>query len=288
MKKTIHQNPPIIIIGMHRSGTTLMTNILEKIGLNIGVRRDDNYESSFFQNLNKMLMNMAGASWDNPMPMRLLYDNPEFSKLASEAIRSKVDSVEILSHVGVRNYIKHSVVGDRPWIWGWKDPRNTFTIRTWLKIFPNAKILHVHRHGIDVAASLKTRSDFVLENGKIRKNRHQVPFFLNDKRSYPGLSSRCSDISEGINLWSEYMLEASYIESKFGGSFLNIKYEDLLHEPHTVVSKVAVFLGLNVEQKDIHSACKFINSDRAYAYKKSKYLKYEAKHKDILKKFGYS
>ncbi len=30
--------------------------------------------------------------------------------------------------------------------WGWKDPRNTFTLPMWLSIFPKARVLHVLRN----------------------------------------------------------------------------------------------------------------------------------------------
>ena len=287
MKKLAQQNPPIIIIGMHRSGTTLTTKILEKIGVNIGKSKDDNYESLFFQDLNKMLMNMAGSTWDSPVSMRLLYDNSKFSELAAEVIDSKVNSIEILRHAGIKEYIKYFVLSRESWTWGWKDPRNVFTIRTWMKVFPNAKILHVYRHGIDIAASLKTRSDSVLNSGKIRKNRHQMPFFLNDKRSYPGLSSRCSNISGGMALWDEYMSEALAFQSEFDGDFLSIKYEDLLQNSDAEIQKIIAFLNLEVSEGQIESVCKFINPNRAYAYKETEYLEYEEVFCDVLKKFGY-
>lgn len=39
---------PIVILGMHRSGTTMITEILEQLGLFVGDQKDDNCESLFF------------------------------------------------------------------------------------------------------------------------------------------------------------------------------------------------------------------------------------------------
>ena len=41
---------PIIIIGMHRSGTTLLSKLLEKCGVFMGTKKEENNESIFFLN----------------------------------------------------------------------------------------------------------------------------------------------------------------------------------------------------------------------------------------------
>ena len=57
---------PIIITGMHRSGTTLLSKILEKNGVFIGRYKEINNESKFFLRINRWMFTMLGASWDNP------------------------------------------------------------------------------------------------------------------------------------------------------------------------------------------------------------------------------
>ena len=48
----MNKSSPIIIAGMHRSGTSMVTNILKKLGLTIGSKLDSNHESIFFQRIN--------------------------------------------------------------------------------------------------------------------------------------------------------------------------------------------------------------------------------------------
>ena len=57
---------PILLSGMHRSGTSMVTNILNKCGLIIGNKLDLNNESLFFQRINTWMMSLLGSSWDIP------------------------------------------------------------------------------------------------------------------------------------------------------------------------------------------------------------------------------
>ena len=58
--------PPIMLAGMHRSGTSMVTDILHKLGLTVGRKLDSNHESLFFQRINIWMMSLLGSSWDSP------------------------------------------------------------------------------------------------------------------------------------------------------------------------------------------------------------------------------
>ena len=66
---------PIIISGMHRSGTSLIANILNDNGVFIGSKVDENNESIFFQRINKWILSCVGSSWDNPITLSNLNDD---------------------------------------------------------------------------------------------------------------------------------------------------------------------------------------------------------------------
>ena len=61
---------------------------------------------------------------------------------------------------------------------GWKDPRNTFTLDLWLKLFPNAKIINIMRHPLDVSQSLLVRQNKLLEIDANEKNTLKAKFFV--------------------------------------------------------------------------------------------------------------
>ena len=48
MSKTVR---PILLSGMHRSGTSMVTKILKDFGLEVGYKLDANNESLFFREL---------------------------------------------------------------------------------------------------------------------------------------------------------------------------------------------------------------------------------------------
>ena len=55
---------PIIIVGMHRSGTTMITDMLQQLGLFMGWVLQENSEALFFVQRNERLMNACGGSWE--------------------------------------------------------------------------------------------------------------------------------------------------------------------------------------------------------------------------------
>ena len=61
-----NKNSPIIITGMHRSGTSLLSSKLSEMNVFMGIYQDINNESLFFQRLNRWMMNHIESSWDDP------------------------------------------------------------------------------------------------------------------------------------------------------------------------------------------------------------------------------
>ena len=58
---------PILILGPHRAGTSLTARMLGEIGVFLGARVDQNAESTYFQRLNRNLLNEIGAHWSTPV-----------------------------------------------------------------------------------------------------------------------------------------------------------------------------------------------------------------------------
>ncbi len=148
-------NSPIMIAGMHRSGTSMVTKILKECGLEIGSKLDANSESIFFQRINIWMMSLMGSSWDSPK---------EFDKISSRIkddiavqIRELLDSRSNSIYLGWGSLIKKGSFNDIKTPWGWKDPRNTFTSLIWRDIFPGLKTVYIVRHPIDTVASLMKR-----------------------------------------------------------------------------------------------------------------------------------
>lgn len=133
-------------MGMHRSGTSLLTGLLMRCGLHVGtnllMHAKDNpkghYEEKRFLNLNNQLLIRNGGSWHKP-PHSISYQG------------SRKDMIEFLA----REEWQREFVG-------WKDPRICLTFPLWHElIYPEKiKILYIIRPLEEIAMSLVKRNGF--------------------------------------------------------------------------------------------------------------------------------
>jgi len=146
---------PICIAGMHRSGTSMVSDLLHTLGIYMGEEADllsakegENaggfWEHFGFYALNERLLLHLRAGWDAPwMP-----DNWE----AREDLAPFREEARLLV-----NRMREATSGNRRW--GWKDPRNSITIQFWKSILPDAKVVICVRNPVEVAASLCARNN---------------------------------------------------------------------------------------------------------------------------------
>ena len=73
---------PLIVLGMHRSGTSLVSRILARVGVHMGDDCNRHHESDFFRELNKLLFRAGHADWDYPLAMLPVFED-EMNRLKS-------------------------------------------------------------------------------------------------------------------------------------------------------------------------------------------------------------
>jgi glycosyltransferase involved in cell wall biosynthesis len=139
---------PVCIIGMHRSGTSMVANLLRRCGLYLGNEGDlipataDNLDGHWehvkFVEINDGILNELGGGWDHPPSVpegwndeRLLY-----LKAKAEALLQEFSSAEP---------------------WGWKDPRSSLTLPLWTSLLPEIKVVICLRNPLEVAVSMRRR-----------------------------------------------------------------------------------------------------------------------------------
>ena len=138
----------LIIVGMHRSGTSLTASLLQDAGVHIGERLLGPHESNIkghFENLDflefhrSVLMSQAihpdGWTLQNHIQVE-----PEFLDQAQSIIEQNCHAP----------------------IWGWKDPRTTLFLDFWEKYLPQANYLVVYREPWEVVDSLYRRGTDVI------------------------------------------------------------------------------------------------------------------------------
>jgi hypothetical protein len=283
-------SPPIIIIGMHRSGTAMLARQLEALSVFMGKKKEANHESTFFLNINRWLMAQSGGSWDNPQSIHHLLENKEARRWVADYIdRYLLRTPRTISYLGWEKYISYRSPFKLDILWGWKCPLNTFTLPIWLDLFPTAKIIHIHRHGVDVANSLRQRGRRDANPARFNALYYKLPI-LHAIRPKSGelIRVRCDSLEGGLSLWEEYFDEARAHVSALDGRAFELKYETLLCEPEEVLKEVARFCNLPVSAAAIEEVAALVQRERAYAYREKPDLQAFAERVAVrLNAYGY-
>ena len=280
---------PIIIIGAHRSGTSLLTRILENMGVFVGSQLDSNHESLFFLDLNKWFMNQSGARWDNPEPVQdFLVSNPANLDLVERYVKFIMKSPQAYRYLGLGKYLYYGDIAKINAPWGWKDPRNTFLLPFWLRLFPEAKVIHIFRHGVDVANSLYVRTQKYREKWTSRYDRIKWLYALKMRRHGFTDSLRFHKIDNAFSLWENYIEVSQNHANNLGDQAFTIRYESLLNNPQKILIDLVEFLELNLNDKQVDCAAEKIRPDRAHAYEiDPKLQKLCNLYSNRLAKYGY-
>lgn len=169
--KKIESSPPrrqaIIVLGMHRSGTSALAGLLTKLGANgpsmlLGPSKNNpvgHFESRSLYLMQDNLLDSAGTSWfDYRKFPSSWYASPkflEYKKNIKSILESEYGSSELF------------VV---------KDPRNCRIVSFWNSVLDELNadpfFLHTHRNPLDVAKSLNRRDGFDIEYGCLLWLRH--------------------------------------------------------------------------------------------------------------------
>lgn len=283
-------NNPVIVVGMHRSGTSLLTRILDELGVFVGNKISGNHEAKFFQEINIWLFNQLGGRWDYPPNIEYLTDQRDILEQVIEYISKVMNSSEFVKYIGWKNFLNKKEFTDNienPW--GWKDPRNVYTLPIWLKMFPDARVIYIERHGVDVANSLRKRALSELDDQKKMMSKSNKLHVINSKKF--GLSShsfRCSTLQGGFSLWEEYVLEGrKNIREIRSDNLLSLQYENILDNPSEVLELITNFIGVSANNK-VDDLSVNLRSGRANAYKGSDELKeFASQVSTRLKAMGY-
>ena len=140
---------PVCIIGMHRSGTSMVANLLRRHGLSLGPderllgvsesNQVGHFEHTGFVEINEALLKQLGGSWDNPPRLQSGWEqDPGLDDLTRKA-RWLTEDFATYNN------------------WGWKDPRTTLLLPFWRRIIPNLRYVICIRNPLEVASSLAQR-----------------------------------------------------------------------------------------------------------------------------------
>jgi hypothetical protein len=194
----------ICILGMHRSGTSALSRVLNLIGVDLGANDalttepvaanpKGYWEHHELTAISDAILKRHGGNWDEPPQLSRGWEaNPDLKDLrekAEQLIRDQFSQVQL---------------------WGWKDPRTCITLPFWQQLLPRMRYIICLRNPVDVARSLVHRD---------------------------GLSA-----AKSSHLWTMYVSSAlSYTEGK---PRLVTFYEDLMDDCLRELQRLADFLGV--------------------------------------------
>lgn len=199
----------IVVLGMHRSGTSAMTKALQALGVELGDNlmppAASNNETGFFEDLdinqlNVELLKELGYGWSSnacitPEELAAL-DLPSYHQRAVELLRSKLESCTYF---------------------GLKDPRICRLLPFWQQVFSDLGLqvgyLIASRNPLSVAHSLNRRDGFELEKGHL--------------------------------LWQEHMLTALRLTQE--ATRLVVDYDRLLSAPELELTRIAQRFALTFD-----------------------------------------
>jgi hypothetical protein len=151
--------PPaqVVVLGMHRSGTSLLAGLLASTGLHVGAEEDFppadvHNRRGYFELLDvwavdEALLRLVGASWDDPGnadTTRLAAADRELLTARARAIVARLDA--------------HG-----PWVV--KDPRLSVLLPFWRPLLAHPVAVLIFRDPLAVARSLAARDGFSLARG---------------------------------------------------------------------------------------------------------------------------
>lgn len=261
---------PIIVLGMHRSGTSAISGLLHAAGINMGWRQDTNAESRFFLRMNRWLLTQCGATWASASDVSAI--GAPYLDVLVPAVQRRVESAASLEHFG-RTL--------RSQAWGFKDPRTVRLFWLYDQVFPACKLIIVWRHGVDVAQSLRSRaaaSAASIDHG------YTAPMIGVRQPGANRLQNAllAPDLDRNFSLWQSYQSTLSSIESSaVSGRVHRLNFEQLVTQPNETLAALSAFVGCELRDTGLRA-------DRAYAYRTSPALvAFATKRKAALAEFGY-
>lgn len=206
----------ILILGMHRSGTSALTGVLNLLDVNLGSKLVGNnksnekghFENQHFLDINKKFIEQIDCSWDDTF-----YCESKLNKIKDT---SDIEAI-------IKQEFGHCT------LFAIKDPRLVFLFplykRTLSSMGINVKIIIPFRHPSEVALSLKSRNKFCLEKSyllwanhylsaeKLSRDLPRVFTCFDELLKSPQIPIKQLDEKLKLDLYSKYTCKKNQIQN---------------------------------------------------------------------------
>ncbi len=221
----------------------MITRVLERLGVFMGLHQERNREARFFLELNEWLLALAGARWDSPEAFDALLAADDVRADAVAHLRYAMGSWRSAMFLGWRRFaFGRRLLAGGTEAWGWKDPRTTLTLPLWLEVFPDALVVLVTRPQDDVVASLLARHETARREARALYARARWksgivgrPVTLTDT-----VRAATREGAEAIAAW--YVRRGREQVEQLGSAAIEISYEECQTDAAAAVERLASFV----------------------------------------------
>jgi glycosyltransferase involved in cell wall biosynthesis len=201
----------IVVIGMHRSGTSAITRGLELLGVGLGTNlhpaASDNpkgfWEDSECLEINEELLSYFGSAYDQ------LGGGWDTSIANSEVSRIKLKASQLISKKLEENTI-----------WGFKDPRTSRLLPFWKDVFSSL--------GCDVGYVIALRNPVSIVDSLSKRNKTPA------EKTY--------------FLWLQHMLPS--LQMTEGSRRVVVDYDEFMDSPYDQIKRVGQYLDLHIAEPE--------------------------------------
>ncbi|MGF6353641.1 GT2 family glycosyltransferase [Paenibacillus sp. 4624] len=204
----------VCVLGMHRSGSSLLMRALHNLGIDLGEEEkyvsygEDNpegfWEHKEIVGIHEKILAVLNRGWDSLLPL------PENWLLDPQIIEYKKELI---------NLVKEEFGTST--LWGWKDPRTCLFLPLWKEIFDildlNVKYVISSRNPLDIAVSLNKRNNISKEYG--------------------------------VALWYHYMINVLHYTK--GSERILVNYDALIENPHIQIEQIVEFCDLKLSDEAV-------------------------------------
>ena len=215
------QVPPApFIVGVNRSGTTLLRLMLDAHP-QLAIPAETHFVPRLIKRWRRLDAEDVPQDERRRIVVELITSHPRWGDLGigEDELRAHLEAISPLGLADVARavHLVHAHAQGKP-RWGDKTPRYLRELRRISAALPEARFVHLIRDGRDVAVSLR------------------------------GVSWGTADPAEAAELWSGQILAARREAARLpAGTYMEVRYEDLVGEPERALRAIADLLDLRWE-----------------------------------------
>lgn len=170
--------------------------------------------------------------------------------------------------------------------WADKTPDYGYFMATLQSMWPECKFIHIIRDGVAVVASMSRHIGY----RALASERQLFWCPLSFDYSGKGTLEGPIDVKEFVQLWYQRMMTIRNVSKQLEtGTYLELRYEQLIQAPETQLPELCSFVGARMPQDWLKSASRYVCPNKRTHVRATELLMHFGENeKQLLEELGYS